>query len=302
MSLKNYFLAQINLFIILLKNVKKGDIVYVNTTIPIFAGFAAKAKNVKVIFHLHEFRESLNVVHRSLSSLRSLVCDYEIFVSNHLKQKEHIKGIKSSVVYNALSADFLEAAQGSFFAKKESFNVLMICSLKIYKGIYEFIEIAEALDGYENVTFSLVLGEDDNIVKNFIDNLQLPSNVSIFSKTRDTEVYYRNASILLNLSRPDEWVETFGLTILEGMAYGLPCIVPDVGGPTELVYNEINGYTISSYETQDIAKLIVKLQKDKKLYGRMSTESKSLSRNFSFKEFEKKIISIISTVSDTREL
>jgi L-malate glycosyltransferase len=301
-TLKNYFLAQFNIFMILSKNINKGDIVYINTTIPIFAGFAAKVKKAKVIFHLHEFRKSLNIVHRFLSSFRVLVCDYEIFVSNYLKKIEHIEGIESSVVHNTLSNKFLDLIEANVHKKRDGFNVLMICSLKKYKGIYEFIKISKLLESNESITFSLVLGEDDQIVNDFFNDIEIPSNMNVYSKTRDTASYYRKASILLNLSRPDEWIETFGLTILEGMAYGLPCIVPNVGGPSELVFNNVNGYRISCYETLKISNLISKLQKDVKLYNNMSTESKNLSKNFSFNEFQKQIKSIILNIKDSTKI
>ena len=41
-------------------------------------------------------------------------------------------------------------------------------------------------------------------------------------------------------------VETFGLTILEGMAYGLPALIPPVGGITELVEHGRSGYWTNS--------------------------------------------------------
>jgi len=53
----------------------------------------------------------------------------------------------------------------------------------------------------------------------------------------------------MNLSRPDEWKETFGLTALEAMMYGLPVIVPPVGGIAEIVQDGITGYHIDGKDT-----------------------------------------------------
>lgn len=39
-------------------------------------------------------------------------------------------------------------------------------------------------------------------------------------------------------------VETFGMTILEAMAYGIPAIVLNVGEPMEIVSDGYNGYCI----------------------------------------------------------
>lgn len=67
---------------------------------------------------------------------------------------------------------------------------------------------------------------------------------------KNTHPFYQEASIILNLSDVNLWVETFGLTILEGMAYQLPAIVPPVGGVIELVEENKNGFLIDS---KDIA-------------------------------------------------
>lgn len=40
---------------------------------------------------------------------------------------------------------------------------------------------------------------------------------------------------MLNLFPPDHWVETFCLTSLEEMAFGIPVIALPVGGPLEVV-------------------------------------------------------------------
>ena len=60
----------------------------------------------------------------------------------------------------------------------------------------------------------------------------------------------------MNLSDPELCIETFGLTIIEGMAYGLPAIVPNVGGPTEIVLNGYNGYTIDVTNAAEIARIL----------------------------------------------
>ena len=46
------------------------------------------------------------------------------------------------------------------------------------------------------------------------------------------------------------------------MAFGIPVIVPPVGGPTEIVHDREEGYLISSYETEKIAKTIMELSED----------------------------------------
>ncbi len=98
-------------------------------------------------------------------------------------------------------------------------NVLMVSSLKTYKGIFVFLDLAKKMPAYE---FSLVAGAPPGEVSDFIDRNFIPHNVKIYSAQPNMHSYYQKAGIIVSLSLPHLCVDTFGLTILEGMAYGLP--------------------------------------------------------------------------------
>ena len=106
--------------------------------------------------------------------------------------------------------------------------------------------------------------------------------------------HYKNAGLVLNLSRVDQWVETFGLTIIEAMAYGIPVIVPPVGGPSEIVGNNVEGYLISSYNTEQIANKIEALYQDNSLCMRLSQNAKLKSKKFDEATFYKQIIELLN--------
>ena len=67
---------------------------------------------------------------------------------------------------------------------------------------------------------------------------------------------------MLNLSIPSLWIETFGMTILEAMAYGIPSIVPNVGGPTELIIDGYNGYCIDVTNVDEIVFSIERIMQE----------------------------------------
>lgn len=99
--------------------------------------------------------------------------------------------------------------------------------------------------------------------------------------------------MIVNLSIPSQIIETFGLTILEGMSYGLPCIVPPVGGVTELVCEGVNGYKVDSRETEELVNKIKLILEDDEKYKKMSNEAIKISKNFSFDVFINKIKLVI---------
>ncbi len=123
--------------------------------------------------------------------------------------------------------------------EKEIPVVLMICSLKVYKGVDEFLELAKKNPSY---IFKLVVNATEKVIQEYFKGREIPKQLIIYPTQTDTHPFYQEASVILNLSHPDLWVETFGLTILEGMRYGLPAIVAPVGGVTELVEDNKNGF------------------------------------------------------------
>jgi len=105
----------------------------------------------------------------------------------------------------------------------------MICSPKKYKGVENFIELALAMP---NRNFKLFLSQPYDF------HALVPSNVEVVVAKTDLQQELCDASILLNLSQYPDWLETFGLTIWESLSQGTPVIVPDIGGPLEIVTSD----------------------------------------------------------------
>ena len=89
------------------------------------------------------------------------------------------------------------------------------------------------------------------------------------------------ADLVLNLSNPSLWVETFGLTLLEAMAYQLPVICPPVGGPIELVKNDENGFCIDSRNMDELIEKIIYILESGN-YERLSKNAKAQSLLFDY--------------------
>jgi glycosyltransferase involved in cell wall biosynthesis len=106
-------------------------------------------------------------------------------------------------------------------------------------------------------------------------------NLTVYPAQNNLHPFYQRAMLLLQLSHPESCVETFGLTILEAMAYGVPAIVPNVGGPVELIENGINGYTINPHDLDLITLKIKDFMEDRQLYEHFSAEALRKSHIFS---------------------
>lgn len=295
-TLFTFILSQIDIFFKLLIYRNEDVIIYVNTMLPFGAGIAGLIMRKRVYYHVHE--SSLNppsfkyflryVIQKTASKV--------IFVSNSLKQLESFKNKEQHIIYNSLPKVLGNAAIKHKYQWKINgiFNVLMISSLKSYKGIDEFIDIAQSLKTKLDIRFVLVLNATNSEINCYFSNTKLPSNLELVSKQQSVIKLYQKSSLTLNLSKIDEWVETFGLTILEALTFGIPAIAPPIGGPSEIVTDDKEGYLISSNETDIIAKKIIELSQDEQKCMELSENARKRSLYFNEETFKSEILKLFN--------
>jgi glycosyltransferase involved in cell wall biosynthesis len=273
----NLLLSQLLLILKLWSRVKKEDILYVNTVLPFGAALLGKLKGCNVIYHIHETSIKPALLKQFLFGVVKLCATDVVYVSKYLSQTEKITSGTSHVLYNAIETLFIEQANAFSKSRKKTRNVLMIASLKAYKGVYEFVELATQTPEY---VFKLVVNASQSDIDLFFVNKVLPSNLTVYTTQKNTHPFYQWADVVLNLSRPDGWVETFGLTILEAMAYHLPVIVPPVGGITELVEDGINGFLVDCRDMHSLRLKLIEIMENDKLYSQMQTKAGVLVKQF----------------------
>jgi len=269
--------SQLYVFFRILLYSKNNTIFYINTITPIGAAWACKLTGKARVYHVHEDMQQDKPLY-GLYRLTYKYCNIKtIFVSQYL-EKLAIGTKQGKVIYNSLAKEFSTAARQ--FLQMNSTrgnNILMVSSLRRFKGVYEFVELARRLPNY---TFEIVLSANEQDVETFKIETLSPNNIIIHALQQNLHPFYQRAKLLLQLSHPDSWIETFGLTILEAMAYGIPSIVPNVGGPVELVENGQNGFTVDTHNLDKIAELINLLMLDPILYETFSKVAIEKSRKF----------------------
>ena len=288
--------SQIILFFALFKH-KGNSIFYINTLLPIGAAIAGRVYGTKVIYHIHETSVRPHVLKKILHFIARLTSSACIFVSRFLMNAEGFPDTPSICCYNVLDDDFIERSRKhAYMPNPDDFSVLMMCSLKHYKGIPEFLKAAEVLSNCKPISFHLVLNAGRDDIERYFSHTAVPKNTSIYLATKDVHTFYEKASLVMNLSRTDQWIETFGLTLLEAMSYGIPVIGPPVGGPSEIIRTGVNGYMINSYDTKELCDRILELSSDPKLCLQLSEAARNTAKQFSPDVFEANILNVIDCV------
>lgn len=289
LTLFNFFWTQFRLFIYVL-GLPKSAGVYVNTLLPFGSACAAHLRGMEVIYHLHEPQVQPPILFRLLKKVAKQTSQRQIYVSNYLANVLSDIWIENrKTIYNAVPKKYENFIEKDT-ARQGKFTVLMACSQKRYKGIYEFLELAHAIP---EVNFKLILNSKSELFNGFIAQNSIAENCEVLSAQNDMIPHYLSASLLLNLSHTDQWVESFGLTLIEAMCFGLPVIAPDEGGPIEIVKDNVSGYILNVKNFDQIVNKIKSLSLDENLYLRMRKNAKLIALTFGEERFQHEIFNFL---------
>jgi glycosyltransferase involved in cell wall biosynthesis len=261
------------------------------------ASIAGSLIRKKIIYHVHEVFRNPNILQKIMWCIMEMNATKIIVVSKYVNQ--YLKRKDAVIIYNMVSKDFEKESkrmiQGIDIAKYkyEKKNILMISSLRKYKGIDIFFSLARKCPGY---SFVLVLSSSCKDIEKYFSYVQLPGNLLLLEQRDNLLSFYFDASIVINLSIPDLWIETFGMTLLEGLQFGTPCIAPDFGGPKEIIIDRINGFLINPYNEDSIVDAINTILKSEEKYEKYVKNALSSKELFDFNSLIKQLYYEINSI------
>ena len=118
--------------------------------------------------------------------------------------------------------------------------------------VKDFPDIRLQIYGYGN-------SHEKQRVFDEVKRLALESNVSLNDFAPDTCSLIANASVLVV---PSQAYESFGLTIVEAMAFGIPVVTTNVGGMPEVLADSHAGYVCSKDDPAAFAEAIINILGD----------------------------------------
>ena len=270
-TMARYAAVQIYTFLLAFRWIFNRDVVfYINTLLPVGPALAGRITGKRVVYHYHENAFVKGFFYKTLSWMMQRLA-HEIICVSEYQASSLADRSKVRVIPNALPKTFVEKLKPDTERAYNQKNILMLASLKAYKGTREFIELSAKLPEYR---FTLVLNDSQENIDEYISENRLDKtigkNLTIYPRQNDVTPFYNQASLLLNLSDKNLVIETFGMTVLEAMSAALPVIVPTVGGVAEMVDDGVNGYKIDVSEMDNITKRIREMLTDKDTYTRMT--------------------------------
>jgi glycosyltransferase involved in cell wall biosynthesis len=283
-TLPAYLLSQIVLFYVLCRDrrIARDAVIYVNTMMPFGAALFGWVTHRVVVYHLHEVSVRPWLLRSFLTGIARLTAARLIYVSDAHRATLPVAPARAMTIHNAVDPSLLRiASEMKLRTPPRPFTVVMLCYNRKFKGVPAFFELAARLADRDDIRFHLVLSDG-------LDEAEARphgANITLFPPTDRPEDHYRSAAVVANLSRPDLCVETFGLTLLEGMAFGVPVIAPPVGGPAELVRNGQEGLLIDSRDIDALVMGVTRLADDDALWRTLSVAARHRALEFSTDRF-----------------
>lgn len=298
-----YLVSQFHLFFKLCfdKKLRNQKVIYINTVLPFGAAIYGKLFRKKIIYHIHEISLTPPLLFKILMKLADIFANLQIYVSNTQLKIISPKCSNTKVIHNSVSNEIYQ--KSVLLPKKlrsnNNFRILMLSSMKAYKGVDVFLKLCSKMHN-QNINWTLILNEELEDVKKLQIKYCGLDKLRIVNSTFDIYDYYLQSDLVVNFSYVDQWIETFGLTIIEAFSFGLPVIAPPIGGPTEIVTDKIDGYLINSYDVQLVQNTIEELSLNSGLYDRLSLYAKLKSLKFKPERFSKEILEAVGDVIEKK--
>ena len=201
------------------------------------------------------------------------------------------------VIYNSAkrAVTFKSSLQNE---TKDTCRILTLGHVNWYKNPKLWIEVSHRIiQNRPNAHLEFIwVGEGELLeeCKNLVKQTGL-ENIKFIGYKENVDSIYNNSTIYFQPSL----LESHGISVIEAMAHGLPCVTSDTGGLPESVVNGKTGFMCSPNDIECFVSQIIKLIDDDELRYRMGEAGKVRAETFFVENVqERKMIDLYTSLLD----
>jgi glycosyltransferase involved in cell wall biosynthesis len=280
--LVSYFLVDLPRAAVRLRALARtADVVHVNASIGLGGVVGGALARRPVVLHVRETYAGSEAVWRTYARIIRPAVTRVIAVSTGTLDEVAATalGDRATMIHNGLDFGPMRApatdgpvvAVGRINAWKGHDVLLQAIGILHARGVDVPVEIAgDAYPGQEEVL-------DD--LRDLAARLGITSLVRFLGYVEDVPALLRRTGIFV---QPSKKPEPFGLSLVEAMAHGLPCVATDAGGPRDIVVDGATGLLVPPGDAAALAGAIERLWTDGALRARLGTAAATdVRRRFS---------------------
>lgn len=211
----------------------------------------------QVILHIHGGKfEDFYLKNKRLVKTTCIKCQALVTVSNYFVCFLKNTNLNNNIflIPNCIN----EPSRTLIYSKaKEPLNLLYMGKIDENKGIFHLLEIISKnkCELVGKVILNIAGNGDVNRLSKIIEENDMQGYVKYhgWADENKKNELLSVSDVYIQLSE----FESFGISILEAMSYGLPIITTGVGGVTDLVEDKINGLIVKREDDESIRKAIM---------------------------------------------
>lgn len=250
-------------------------------------GKYAKDKIIKIATEHNHHNNNSRYIKKVVTSLKNI--DYFVVVSEDLKEfyKNKIGDTKCLYIPNVIDNIYDKPKYNT------NYNLVSVGRFSKEKAFEDLIEVIGIVKkDIPNIHLNLVGdGKLKNDITNKIESLDLKENIKLCGYLSQSEI--KKVMLDSSLYVMTSLTESFGLVLIEANSYGIPCIAFDsASGAKQIIENK--ELLISNRDKEKMAKLIVKLLKDKDKLQAYGKEAYNNCQKYLLVNVKKKWLDLLS--------
>lgn len=253
------------------KIAKRYDVIVVHHGDPILKSYfilLAIFLNKKMVSMIHSCYDEIH--YARYGRIKRILCDHilkksmkisdKIIYVSEAGKKSYCKQFrtgedKSIVVYNGISEEIIQNGGNNNPKKNSPYYITYIGRLSPVKGIKFLVKAVASIHQTWPVRLSIVGdGEERENLETLCKQYGIFKITSFYGQQIEIDNYLQNTAIFVY---PSICQEVFGISLVEAMAYGIPCIASEVGGIPEIIHDGINGFLVQPSDDKKIAEKII---------------------------------------------
>lgn len=268
------------------KYVKDNNINIYHSHLPYGVVFAALLK-VPCVYTHHTINPRMNKIQYFI--FNRIIDDY-VGISNKCAEKlTEYTGRDVITIRNGV--DFSKIKEKEFIGNSDTVNAISVGRIQPQKNYFYMIDIVSMLPEKILSKFHLKIageGPDKEKLLKYIESKGLINTITLLGNRSDIPELLARSDIFLMSSA----FEGLPIALIEATVTGLPCLVTDVGGCSEVIESCDNGFLAEVDDAHDYSEKLIKLITDKELRARFSKNALKNRDYFNINNSAKKHIEL----------
>lgn len=164
---------------------------------------------------------------------------------------------KKYIVYNGIGSELINTGKQNVVDGCQPYKLLYIGRLNKIKGVDLLLRAVSTLKNDYELQLSIVGdGPERGTLESLMGDLGLEHIVCFCGESMDIQKYLSNADIFIY---PSTCQEVFGISLVEALSYGVPCVANCLGGIPEIIQDGYNGILTEETSSEGLTIAIKKL-------------------------------------------